>query len=133
MGHQPSKIKCLGTEVVSQGTPKGGRDGCDDTRGTQNGADPEKGFFERMGADTEDIERQKNVQKIERGGCSELRERDEDQVPTTGLLSDHLCSRLAKILNHSIVEERIKGVKDELPFSDESRYNKNLSWVKENI
>jgi hypothetical protein len=99
MGYQPSKIKRLGTKVVSQGTPEGGRDGCDDTRGTQYGADPEKGFFERIGTDIEDIKRQKDVEEIERGGCPELGKRDEDQVPTTGLLSDHLCSKFTKILN----------------------------------
>ena len=100
MGDQASKIKRFGTEVVSHGTPEGRRDGCDHTRGTQDGADPEKGFFERIGTDIEDIERQKDVEEIERGGCSELRKRDEDQVPTTGLLSNHLCSRFMKILNH---------------------------------
>jgi len=40
------------------------------------------------------------MEEIERGGCSELGERDEDQVPTTGLLSDHFCSRFRKILNY---------------------------------
>jgi len=120
MGYQPSKIKHLGTEVVSQGTPEGRRDGCDDTRGTQYGADPEKGFFERIGADIEDIERQKDIEEIERGGCSELGERDEDQISMTGLLSNHLCSRFTKILNRQIVDERTRGVKDGLPFSCES-------------
>jgi len=78
MGDQPPKIEDLGTEVVSQGTPEGRRDGCDDTRGTQYGADPEKSFFKRIGTDIEDIERQKDIEEIERGGCSELGERDED-------------------------------------------------------
>jgi hypothetical protein len=99
MGDQPSKIKHFGTEVVSQGTPEGRRDGCDDARGTQYGADPEKGFFERIGADIEDIERQKDIEEIERGGCSELGERDEDQISMTALLSNHLCSRPTRILN----------------------------------
>jgi hypothetical protein len=85
---------------VSQGTPEGRCNGCDDTRGTQYGADPEKGFFERIRADIEDIERQKDIEKIERRGCSELGEGDEDQIPTTGLLSDHLCSRFTKTLNY---------------------------------
>jgi hypothetical protein len=99
MGDQSSKIKHFGTEVVSQGTPEGRRDGCDDTRGTQYGADPKKGFFERIGADIEDIERQKDIKEIERGGCSELGERDEDQISMTGLLRIHLCSIFEKILN----------------------------------
>jgi hypothetical protein len=99
MDYQPSKIKHLGTEVVSHGTPEGRRDGCDDTRGTQYGADPEKSFFERIGADIEDIERQKDIEEIEGGSCSELGERDENQISTTGLLGNHLCSRFMKILN----------------------------------
>src|SRR5512136_1620397 len=100
MGDQASKIKRFGTEVVRHGTPEDGRDGCDDTRGTQYGTNPEKGFFERIGADIEDVEGQEDIDEIERGGCSKLGERDEDQVPPTGLLRDHLCSRFAKILNH---------------------------------
>jgi hypothetical protein len=85
MGYQPSKIKRPGREVVSQGTPKGRRDGCDDTRGTQYGADPEKSFFERIRTDIEDIERQKDIEEIERGSCSELGKGDEDQISMTGL------------------------------------------------
>jgi hypothetical protein len=99
MGDQASKIKSLGTEMVREGTPEGGREGRDDPRGTQYGADPEKGFFERIGADMEDIERQKDIEEIERGGCSELGEGDEEQISTTGLLRNHLCSRFTKVLN----------------------------------
>jgi hypothetical protein len=99
MGDQPSKIKHFGTEVVSQGTPEGRCDGCDDTRGTQYGADPEKGFFKRIRADIEDIERQEDIEEIERGGCPELGERDEDQISMTGLLRNHHCSRFTKNLN----------------------------------
>lgn len=77
MCDQSSKIKRLGTKAVGQGTPVGRRDGCDDTRGTQDGADPEKGFFERVRSDIENIERQKDVEEIERGSCSELGEGDE--------------------------------------------------------
>jgi hypothetical protein len=120
MGDQPSQIKPLGTEVVSQGAPEGRRDGCDDTRGTQDRADPEKGFFERIGADIEDIERQEDIEEIERAGCPELGERDEDEISMTGLLRNHLCSRFTKILNRSIVDERTRGVKEGLPFFCES-------------
>jgi hypothetical protein len=97
MGDQPSQIKPLGTEVVSQGAPEGGRGSGDDTRGAQYGADPEKGFFERIGADMEDIKRQKDVEEIERGSCPELGKADENQISTTGLLRNHLCSRFTKI------------------------------------
>jgi hypothetical protein len=100
MGDQASKIKRFGTEVVSHGTPEGRRDGCDHTRGTQDGANPKKRFFERVGDDIEDVERQKDIEEIERGGRPELGERDEDQIPTAGLLRDHLCSRFTKILNY---------------------------------
>ena len=105
MGYQPSKIKRLGREVVSQGTPKGRRKGRDDTSGTLYGADPQKGFLERIGADIEDIERQKDIEEIERGSCSELGEGDENQISITGLLSNHFYSRFKKILNHLIVDD----------------------------
>jgi len=111
MGDQSPEIEGLGAEVVRQRTPEGRREGCDNARGPQDGADPEKRFFERIGADIQDVERQKDIDEIERGGCPELRKRDENQISVARVLEAHLYSTPTKIWNSSIVEEQMGGVK----------------------
>jgi hypothetical protein len=82
--------------MVCQRSPKGRGEGCNNTGGAENGTHPEKGLLERIRADMEDIEGEKDIDKIEGEGSSELREGDEDQISMTGLLNNHLYPRCAK-------------------------------------
>jgi hypothetical protein len=63
-----SEIEQLGTETVSEGSPEGRGESGDETRGAYDGADPEKGFRERIRADIENIEGQKDINEIEGKG-----------------------------------------------------------------